>query len=359
MDTDGNQFTKQNETKYHHSTLLEIAPSLCDFTIEWKKLKLKEMKQIALRANAPSSWQSIKTKIKMMECLREKAQEYSDFVDTVRQFSLDDYLAMGCDNIGGQQTLASRSRNKQDDSSIDQLFRKSIMKVLEASVHIIPSGSGIHIGGGIIVTCAHCVAHDDDIDDDDIDDDDIDDDNKDGDNESDIEKIGRIVELINARGQCFGSICIAACSNIDLALLKINSKDSSNNPMHQSIDIAPQGFDVDGLNIFALGNPCDIDLESRKYRKNGYFPFHVSQGKLIKKISKDAAKRYRLGRLVHNAWTYWGHSGCPLIAVRKETHSTDHAIFIVGLHNSWDDRNGNRHGVRLDDIRSFVLKNDT
>ena len=34
-----------------------------------------------------------------------------------------------------------------------------------AAVHLVPSGSGVHIGGGLVLTCAHCVDHDDDEDD--------------------------------------------------------------------------------------------------------------------------------------------------------------------------------------------------
>jgi hypothetical protein len=40
-----------------------------------------------------------------------------------------------------------------------------------------------------------------------------------------------------------------------------------------------------------------------------------------------------IGRIRHDCWTYWGHSGAPLF---------DRTGSIVALHNSWDDSNGCR-----------------
>ncbi len=77
------------------------------------------------------------------------------------------------------------------------------------------------------------------------------------------------------------------------------------------------------------------------------------------KISAIEAKKYGLGQQIHSAWTYWGHSGCPLISVQNTNDRGDNncqKVQIVGVHNSWDDRNGNRHGVSLCNLRYFTSR---
>ena len=54
-----------------------------------------------------------------------------------------------------------------------------------------------------------------------------------------------------------------------------------------------------------------------------------------------------LGRLKHDAWTYWGHSGSPIF---------DHSGHIVGMHNSWDSTTAMRHGVPLQALHYFIVK---
>jgi hypothetical protein len=362
--------------------LLSSTPPVWNLIATWRKsLTLREMKRVAMRSNAPISWQSIRTKSEMILFLQEKVEECQEFLKTIRSFTFDEYLEMGDNNLQSStmnslrvQRLRKNKRRKQnsdDDNKGEatveggaKAMRENPLKLgvrpaLEAAVHIIPSGSGVHLGRGLILTCAHCVTHDDDADgseDEDEDDDDNDD------NDNDEMKIGRAVELVNAKGQTFGSICIDACSSTDLALLQIE-KETLETLTLNSLDVAKRGDDKNGTDIFALGNPCDIDLEvstkddqgQTKRSKNGFFPFHFSEGKLEKKISKEKAIKYGLGRQIHSAWTYWGHSGCPLVASIKKGDNT-FSICIVGIHNSWDDRNGNRHGVRLDDIWSFICR---
>ena len=123
------------------------------------------------------------------------------------------------------------------------------------------------------------------------------------------------------------------------------------------MDIGPAGSDSDGSSIFAVGNPCDIDLETEAGtpRRNGFYPFHVSEGRLESKISLQQCKKDGLGRQIHSAWTYWGHSGCPLIGMLTGKNGLE--PLILSVHNSWDDRNGNRHGISLDEISNFVGRN--
>ena len=165
--------------------------------------------------------------------------------------------------------------------------------------------------------------------------------------------MGCIVELVTAHGKQIGAVCTKIDNDVDLALLQIPSH-LQNDLMLSSMDIGTTGSDSDSFSIFALGNPCDIDLEtdSETQRKNGFFPFHVSEGRLESKISSKKSKRDDLGRQIHSAWTYWGHSGCPLIGMVHGENGLE--PYILSIHNSWDERNGNRHGISLDEIISFV-----
>jgi V8-like Glu-specific endopeptidase len=54
-----------------------------------------------------------------------------------------------------------------------------------------------------------------------------------------------------------------------------------------------------------------------------------------------------LGRMKHDAWTYWGHSGSPLFNALGE---------IVGIHNSWDSTTAMRHAVPFEALRSFLKR---
>jgi V8-like Glu-specific endopeptidase len=48
---------------------------------------------------------------------------------------------------------------------------------------------------------------------------------------------------------------------------------------------------------------------------------------------------------MHGCWTYWGHSGAPLLDANGK---------LVGLHSSWDDTTAMRRGVPLEAIRAFL-----
>ena len=73
----------------------------------------------------------------------------------------------------------------------------------------------------------------------------------------------------------------------------------------------------------------------------------VLQGDLL--TWEESAAKENVGRLRHSCWTYWGHSGAPLI------RASESKIDVVGLHNSWDDTNrGQRHAVSLEDIQEFI-----
>lgn len=71
---------------------------------------------------------------------------------------------------------------------------------------------------------------------------------------------------------------------------------------------------------------------------------------------QDPHDNFEIGALKHTCWTYWGHSGAPLI--HADTRAPGGGDFaLVGLHSSWDDRTGMRRGVALVAIRAFLREN--
>ena len=78
----------------------------------------------------------------------------------------------------------------------------------------------------------------------------------------------------------------------------------------------------------------------------GYQPWHVSLGK-IRGFRGEPLGDQSLGGIKHDAWTYWGHSGSPLL---------DASGRIVGLHNSWDASTAMRHAVRHEAILEFMRR---
>lgn len=62
---------------------------------------------------------------------------------------------------------------------------------------------------------------------------------------------------------------------------------------------------------------------------------------------QDPNDNEEIGSLMHDAWTYWGHSGAPLLLRGGEGG-------LVGLHSIWDEGTGMRHGVPAAAIESSL-----
>lgn len=99
--------------------------------------------------------------------------------------------------------------------------------------------------------------------------------------------------------------------------------------------------------IICIGQPGADDLESAAPRKTAYDLIEISKGRLCGMIPDvDPQDNSEIGTLKHDAWTYWGHSGAPLL--RRVDGS------LLGLHSSWDDSTAMRHGVPLVAITAFL-----
>jgi len=99
--------------------------------------------------------------------------------------------------------------------------------------------------------------------------------------------------------------------------------------------------------ITCIGQPGRDDLESNGNKRTKYNLIELSEGRLRGMVSNaDPQDNSEIGTLKHDAWTYWGHSGAPLLG------SKDGAL--VGLHSSWDDQTAMRHGIPLLAIVGFL-----
>lgn len=67
--------------------------------------------------------------------------------------------------------------------------------------------------------------------------------------------------------------------------------------------------------LVCIGQPAYHDMESVKEGKTNYPPFYMSNG-YFEGYTLDpiyGVKEKGLGPLKHSCWTYWGHSGSPLL----------------------------------------------
>ena len=304
-----------------------------------QKLSLPELKTIAKRANMEAAWSEISKQHRpdLIAALASSADEYRRFVATV-EGERDRVLKKGAESLADDaHALMPRGRGLDADRQVALDALQSVLpRAMAAAVHIIPSGSGVHLGGGLLLTCAHCISHDDDDDDEDS-------------NEA-PQRVGRVKELVTARGLTFGARCVATDESSDVALLRILPSET----LPASLGSLPlaDALDKDAasrLPVLAVGNPYDWDLErpeGARPRKNGFTAFWVSGGRLEGVLDAATAKRKGLGAQKHGAWTYWGHSGCPLVSGKGE---------VVAMHNSWDATNkAQRHAVPLGAISAAV-----
>jgi hypothetical protein len=140
---------------------------------------------------------------------------------------------------------------------------------------------------------------------------------------------------------CVG-VCIRADDVLDLALLQIVTGAP---PSHAYPTVgAAVAKGLAGTRVLCVGNPSAFHPTGED---SEFSPpiFHTSTGIIAGKTSGARKTAIGLGSLRHTCWTYWGHSGAPLLAA-------DGAI--MGIHNTWDDEKGTRHGVGVEEIRAFI-----
>lgn len=129
-------------------------------------------------------------------------------------------------------------------------------------------------------------------------------------------------------GERFDARVIAYSRRDDLALLALPDPDVHEYPHVSLASQEPEVGDV----VVVIGNPG---------KKSGRPGFYTSTGQVL----WYGPRRGSLGDMAYDAWTYWGHSGGPVL---------NEAGQVVGIHNSWDSENAWRHGLKLSTVTSFL-----
>jgi hypothetical protein len=245
-------------------------------------------------------------------------------------------------NSKRQKLLSSPS---QAGNSITKLIKRS--KNLAAAAHATlvfaqhEAGTAVCIAAtGLVLTCAHCVA------------------------ESPKEyAAAKPTWLVFSSGRVVRAQCVAWDQKRDLALLRITGADrladdlaeASSPILFPFADIACQTplfapGSKQTTRLTCIGHPGSEDLEAADSAQPvlaDYDVLHVSSGYYHGLASdQDVQDNSEIGALQHDCWTYWGHSGAPLIDAKSGE--------VVGLHSSWDDEMGMRRGVAWEALHEFM-----
>lgn len=216
------------------------------------------------------------------------------------------------------QKVKSQFHFKKIVKRTPAILLSTAKKSIESSIHLLQDdfGSGFCIDPrGYFLTCFHCVEG----------------------------KLG--CKIIFPDGEIEETSVIYKEKSLDLALLKL--KNTKKHKLYDYLEIS-NSLPPEGTKIFCIGNPCYEDLENEEENiKTDYYPFYLSFGKVIGYTKDKVLGRVKaeLGPLKHSCWTYWGHSGAPII---------DYSGQVIGVHNSWDDKTCIRHGLSVNTLQEFL-----
>lgn len=217
--------------------------------------------------------------------------------------------------------------------TIDSISKRpQIRNALEATLIFAQYEAGTAVcidGRGWILTCAHCF----------------------GDTEDEYKSANKRRWLLDYTGLAVQAECQVWDGRRDLALLKVvaiesNEGEPGDAPLFRYVSLSSNP-PRPKLPILCIGQPGRDDLESTSERKTKYNLVEVSQG-TFRGMAKDTDPQdnSEIGTLKHDAWTYWGHSGAPLL---RQSDGT-----LIGLHSSWDDETAMRHGIPQTAIKEFL-----
>ncbi|EPE31304.1 Trypsin-like serine protease [Glarea lozoyensis ATCC 20868] len=172
---------------------------------------------------------------------------------------------------------------------------------------------------GWVLTCSHCF----------------------GDTLEEYEEDSKVRWLLFHDGKAVLAECKVWDGVRDLALLKIVAVECETPPLGKvpqfsCLEVRENKIKVEEA-VYCIGQPGAEDLESSTARKTKYNLFEVSSGS-YRGLAKGSNPQdnSEIGSLMHDAWTYWGHSGAPIVDLDGK---------LVGLHSSWDDETGMRRGI--------------
>ena len=207
----------------------------------------------------------------------------------------------------GREPPVNATLHKVDQEIEGPSIRRAIRAVQPASVRIAMGGSGVNLHpDGLILTAAHVP-----------------------------DWLGRQTSVLFPNGERYQALCTHIDTKLDLAILTlVGAKDL---PIAK---LAPRAATT-GDFVAIIGQPGRSTPEGGL---TGYQPFHVSTG-VVRGYLPNLLGGQSLGKMKHDAWTYWGHSGSPLFDRRGD---------VIGLHNSWDSTTAMRHAVPWKAISAFL-----
>lgn len=224
-----------------------------------------------------------------------------------------------------QQKLVARASTARASLPNDS---QQMHTALEASMIFAQheAGSAVCVDpAGWVLTCAHCF----------------------GDTEEEYRRSPKRRWLLFYTGLAVQVECRAWDLTRDLALLKIIAVECAGDVPAFQFLLPSRHPPATGTPIVCIGQPGQDDLESTSARRTKYDLVEISEGVFRGMVpGANPQDNSEIGTLKHDAWTYWGHSGAPLIKVADGT--------LVGLHSSWDDQTAMRHGVPHAAIQAFL-----
>ena len=208
------------------------------------------------------------------------------------------------------------------------------LRALESSLIFAQDAAGSAVcidPAGWVLTCSHCFAE----------------------SEADFQVFSRRRWLLYYTGLAVLVECRFWDGKRDLALAKIITVETAETngqvPTFQYVELSSSPPST-RTSIICIAQPGSEDLESATVRKTKYNLVEISEGCFRGMVPHaDPQENSNIGSLKHDAWTYWGHSGAPLL---KATDGS-----LLGLHSSWDSETGMRHGIPLVAIRDFLQSN--
>ncbi|CAF9930158.1 hypothetical protein IMSHALPRED_008094 [Imshaugia aleurites] len=230
-----------------------------------------------------------------------------------------------------------RKLAKNASSTLSLCTSKHIRNALNATLIFAQyeAGSAVCIDpAGWILTCSHCF----------------------GDDEEEYRTAEKRRWLLFYTGLAVQVECRQWDRIRDLALLKILAIESDTGkeggiPTFSFVPRSPRA-PTHRAPIVCIGQPGRDDLESTSSRRTKYNLVEVSEGMFRGMIpGANPDENSDIGTLKHDAWTYWGHSGAPLLLEEDGT--------LIGLHSSWDDETTMRHGIPLVAIKHFLQERMT
>ena len=144
----------------------EAIHSLLELPIGWEtSTSLDVLKKLAHRAGLESGWQKIGKchRKELVSAVSDRVSEWRSFVSSVRPVSeaVEAGQATLRRDLRCLKSPARRSEKSQAFRDDKHAALSGILApAIDASIHLVPSGSGVHLGDGFVLTCAHCVDHD-------------------------------------------------------------------------------------------------------------------------------------------------------------------------------------------------------